>query len=260
MSDRPQFTSAAGPAGPPAAVPAAILPARFEDFEGFRETTLAAFTDPQANTTLRGLGTLLYDMALEYTAHWPHEPCGAFFHQVRAVLADLRHLEGWLAHLAAEVSASVLDFEEEQVAAVCGTLAADLKAAGDTLQARIPWAVDPDAPLPLSEVARLSHPLPWEEQRETARGWLLKVWERAGGEAEGTAKLLLRDVRELAGRMGSFSFYHVLGLELLTLLRERQSAKAFNRINGPALLTYFLSGPDVPEEVRAHYTAAEKEE
>jgi hypothetical protein len=241
----------------PAAVPAVILPERFEDFEGFRETTLAAFTDPQANTTLRGLGDLLYTMALEYTAHWPHEPCGAYFHQVRAVLADLRHLEGWLAHLAAEVSASVLDFEEERVAAVCGTLAADLKAAGDTLQARIPWAVDPDAPLPLSEVARLSHPLPWEEQRDTARVWLLKVWERAGGEAEGTAKLLLRDIRELADRMDSFSFYHVLGLELLALLRERQSKKAFSSIGAPALITRFLAAPDTPAEVRAHYRAEE---
>ncbi len=247
------------PSGPdsPAAVPAVILPARFEDFEGFRETTLAPFTDPGANTVLRGLGILLYDMALEYTAHWPHEPCGAYFHQVRAVLADLRHLQGWLAHLAAEVSASVLDFEEEQIAAVCGSLAADLKAAGDTLQARIPWAVDPAAPLPFAEVVRLSHPLPWKEQIAAAKAWILAKWMRSDGEGEGNSQLL-RVVRESADRMGSFSFYHVLGLELLALLREGKSAKAFARINGPALLAHFLGGVDVPEEVRAHYTAGEE--
>ena len=100
MSDRPQSIPSTDTPTPPAfppgvAVPAVISPPRFEDFEGFRETTLCVFTDPQANATLRGLGGLLYEMALEYTAHWPHEPCGSFFHQCRAVLADLRHLQGW---------------------------------------------------------------------------------------------------------------------------------------------------------------------
>src|SRR5262249_23217904 len=140
-----------------------------------------------------------------------------------------------------------------------GSLAADLKTAGDTLQARIPWAVDPDAPLPLSEVARLSHPLPWEEQRDTARVWILKVWERGGGAGEGdrTAQLL-RDVRGLADRMDSFSFYQVLGLEMLGLLRERQSKKAFSSIGGPALITRFLAAPGVTDEIREHYQPGEE--
>src|SRR5882672_1745107 len=256
----PSLPDPTPPAFPPdVAVPAVIKPPRFEDFEGFRETTLATFTDPGANAVLRGLGALLYEMALEYTAHWPHEPCGAFFHQVRAVLADLRHLQGWLAHLAGEVSASVLDFEEEQIATVCGTLAADLKEAGDALQDVIPWAVDPGAPLPFSEVVKLCHPLPWKEQIAAAKAWLLLKWIHGAGEGEGTAQLL-RQVRESADRMDSFSFYHVLGLEMLFLLREGRSAKAFARINGPALLAHFLSSADVPEEIREHYAAAEKEE
>lgn len=240
-----------------AAAPAVILPARFEDFEGFRETTLAPFTDPEANAVLRGLGTLLYDMALEYTAHWPHEPCGAFFHQVRAVLADLRHLEGWLGHLAGEITASVLSFEEERVATVCGSLAADLKTAGDTLESQIPWAVDPDAPLPLAEVFLRCDPLSFEEQRAAARAWVLKLWTRGAGEGDGNTRLL-RELRELADRVGSFSFYHVLGLEMLALLRESKTAKAFASINGPARMESFLGSKDVPAEVRAHYKAGEE--
>jgi len=252
MPEHPQST-----ASTPAAVPAVILPERFEDFEGFRETTLAVFTDPEANTILRGLGTLLYDMALEYTAHWPHEPCGAFFHQVRAVLADLRHLQGWLSHLAGEITASVLSFEEERVATICGSLAADLKTAGDTLETQIPWAVDPDAPLPLAEVFLRCDPLPFEEQRAAARAWVLKLWTRGAGEGEGNTRML-RELRELADRVGSWSFYHVLGLEMLALLREGKSAKAFASINGPALTAHFLRAADVPAEVRAHYTAGEE--
>ena len=119
------------------ATPAVIDPARFEDFEGFRETTLAAFTNPLANGVLRGLGDLVYTMALEYARHWPHEPGGAFFHQVRAVLADLRHLEGWLANLGVQRDEASLSAEEEEVSILCGVLGPSLKAIGDALEAEL---------------------------------------------------------------------------------------------------------------------------
>jgi hypothetical protein len=89
--------------------------------EPLSETTLAVFADPAANETLRGLGDLLYTMALEYTRHWPHEPNGSFFHQVRAVLADLRHLEGWLAHLDSQRAEAALSDEEEPLSVLCGS-------------------------------------------------------------------------------------------------------------------------------------------
>jgi hypothetical protein len=127
----------AGPAGPPA-VPPIILPEHFEDFEGFRETTLSVFTDPQANAILRGLGDLLYTMALEYTRYWPAEPDGSFFHQARAVLADLRHLEGWLGHLDTQRAEASLSEEEEPLSTLCGSLVADLRRIGDTLAAGLP--------------------------------------------------------------------------------------------------------------------------
>jgi hypothetical protein len=229
-----------------------ILPARFEDFEGFRETTLAPFTDPEANAILRGLGELLYTLALEYTRHWPHEPCGSFFHQCRAVLADLRHLEGWLGHLAGEITASALTAEEERVAATCGSLVASLKTAGDTLESQIPWAVDSDAPLPLAEVFPRCDPLPFEEQRAAARAWVLKLWTRGAGEGEGNTRML-RELRELADRVGSFSFYHVLGLEMLALLREHKTGRAFASSGGPDLMAHLLGAKDVLPEVREHY-------
>jgi len=117
------------------AAPAVIDPVRFEDFEGFRETTLAVFTDPRANEVLRGLGDLVYTMALEHAHHWPHEPDGAFAHQVRAVLADLRHLEGWLGNLGLQRTEASLSAAEEEVSILCGTLAPSLKAIGDAVEA-----------------------------------------------------------------------------------------------------------------------------
>ena len=133
MPDRPQSISDHPDTPIVAAVPI-IAPDAFERFEGFRETTLAVFTDPEANASLRGLGDLLYTLALEYARHWPAEPDGSFFHQVRAVLADLRHLEGWLAHLDIQRTEASLSAEEETVSALCGSLVASLKAIGDAVE------------------------------------------------------------------------------------------------------------------------------
>jgi hypothetical protein len=133
MPSLPDRTPPSGPEDPPAPIPT-IDPERFEDFEGFRETTLCVFTEPGANATLRGLGDLLYTMGLEYVQHWPVEPDGAFFHQVRAVLADLRHLEGWLSHLDSQREEASLSDHEERVSEVCGSFVPNLRAVADALE------------------------------------------------------------------------------------------------------------------------------
>jgi hypothetical protein len=117
-----------------AAVPATIDPDRFEDYEGFRETTLAVFTDPKSNTALRVVTDLLYTMGLEHCRHWPEEPEGSFIHQARAALADLRHLQGYLAHLGKARTASALTAKEARHSALCETLALHLKAVADALE------------------------------------------------------------------------------------------------------------------------------
>ena len=61
----------------PRSLPAAILrinPASWEAGEGFRETLLLHYTDPEANITLRRVGRLLFDLSLECAALWPHHP------------------------------------------------------------------------------------------------------------------------------------------------------------------------------------------
>src|SRR5436305_9243344 len=139
---RDPSTPPSGPASPAAPVPV-VDPARFEDFEGFRETTLAVFTDPGANDTLRKLGDLLYTMALEYCHHWPREPEGSFYHQARAVVADLRHMQGFLAYLAQEREKSALTDEEVRVSRVCARLVPKVKAAADALERALgPLPVD----------------------------------------------------------------------------------------------------------------------
>ena len=130
---RDPSTPPSGPASPAAPVPV-VDPVRFEDFEGFRETTLAVFTDPGANDTLRDLGDLLYTLGLDYQRYWPAEPEGAFYHQARAALADLRHLEGYLAYLDRQRAESSLSDAEERLSAACGRLTPKLKSVADALE------------------------------------------------------------------------------------------------------------------------------
>ena len=74
-----------------------IKPVKFEDFPAFRETFLARFTEPGHAEAFRTMGKLVHEMAGEYREYWPGtEPVPR--RELRAALADLRHLEGYLGH------------------------------------------------------------------------------------------------------------------------------------------------------------------
>jgi hypothetical protein len=104
MPDSEQSTSAHIPR---------IQPAEWEKHEGFRETLLLHYTEPEANTTLRRLGALLYNFSLEFADAWPHHPEGETRSELRAALADLRHLEGFLCAVGREHIVSSLNPADE---------------------------------------------------------------------------------------------------------------------------------------------------
>ena len=84
------------PAGP-AVSPPVIDPEHFEDFPAFREVFLVFFPDARANDAMRRFGLLLYEMVLETWGTWPHHPEGIFPAELRAAVADLRHVQGAMA-------------------------------------------------------------------------------------------------------------------------------------------------------------------
>src|SRR6478672_9891806 len=106
MPDRDESTPAA------AHIPR-IDPASWEEGEGFRETLLLHFSDPEANTTLRRLGDLFFNLSLMGAESWPHHPEGETRAELRAALADLRHLEGFLASVGREHEVSSLSSADE---------------------------------------------------------------------------------------------------------------------------------------------------
>jgi hypothetical protein len=117
-----------------AAVPPILDPASFDHHEGFRETTLALFTEPQHNQALRVIGDLLYTLAAESSRLWPREPEGSMRHQCRAAVADLRHMQGYLSMLGRELEASVLNNHEGYLSRICNRLAPQVQEIADTLE------------------------------------------------------------------------------------------------------------------------------
>lgn len=140
MSELPPPDPAMEPSELPPAVPAAVDPARWEDFAGFRETFLLQFTPQEANAALRVVGRLLYDMVLEYNQHWPRHAEGFTRTEVRAAAGDLRHLQGFLADVAAEATASEVDPYHTHLCQVARETSAAIAALADRIERELgPW-------------------------------------------------------------------------------------------------------------------------
>jgi hypothetical protein len=92
----PPPASETPPDDPPPAIPPIINPDRFEDFPFLRETFLLYVTEPTYNASLRGLGDLLFTLILEYWGKWPDHPEGILRASLRAAVADMRCIQGFL--------------------------------------------------------------------------------------------------------------------------------------------------------------------
>ncbi|HYU33305.1 MAG TPA: hypothetical protein VEW48_14190 [Thermoanaerobaculia bacterium] len=121
----------------PAATPPTINPAEWERFEGFRETFLLYFTRQDANAALRTTATLLYDLCLESGPFMPEQPEGSARAQVRAVVADLRFLQGFLDGLTEEAEGSSMEPYEEHLFRFAGKRSATLGQVADEIEAQL---------------------------------------------------------------------------------------------------------------------------
>lgn len=137
MPDRVECTPA--PVQPPApleptALPPILDPAAWEDFPIFRETFLAFFTEPPSNTALRIFGRLFHELVLEYYHHWPNWPEGVTATELRAALADLRHLEGYLTSVGREHQDASLSESDTALSILAGRLAGELSRVADEIE------------------------------------------------------------------------------------------------------------------------------
>jgi len=121
----------------PAAPTPRIDPAEWEEHQGLRETLLRHFTDPEANTTLRRLGDLLLTLSLECAPSWPQHPESETRSELRAALADLRHLQGFLAEVGQEHVVSTLLTDDDALSRFAARQAQKLSRIADEIEQAI---------------------------------------------------------------------------------------------------------------------------
>ena len=121
----------------PAAGPVVLDPAHWEDFEGFRETFLLNFSDPGDNAALRSLGRVLYHLILEAAHVMPGPPDGWIRTHLRAAVADLRFLQGFLSFIGEERQSSDLPADDEDLCRTVARKARSLGRIADGIEARL---------------------------------------------------------------------------------------------------------------------------
>jgi hypothetical protein len=111
-----------------------IDPAAWEDYPAFRETFLMYFTPPGYAGALRTVGEMLHTMILENYTPWPGWPESSTRTELRAAVADLRHLQGFLASVGRERELSSLDPEDAYLSNTAARLARQIKHAADGIE------------------------------------------------------------------------------------------------------------------------------
>ena len=135
----PPSLFAAPPADPPPAppVPPEIDSRTWEDFAVFRETFLMYLTPPGYAAALRTFGEMLHGMILESYNPWPGWPESSTRTELRAALADLRHLEGFLGAVGREHVVSSLTRPDDRLSRFAARRAAEVAKIAHRIEAEL---------------------------------------------------------------------------------------------------------------------------
>jgi hypothetical protein len=121
----------------PTVTPPTIDPAEWENFMGFREVFLAYFPGARENGALRVVSTFLYDLILEAAVLQPEPPEGSVRTQIRAAVADLRFLQGFLAFMGQDAEATAHTPHEEHICRLMGKRSVVLEQLADEIEAQL---------------------------------------------------------------------------------------------------------------------------
>ena len=121
----------------PPAVPPILDPVLWEDFPVFRETFLMYISEPEFNASLRRVGEYFFGMLLECYGDWPEWPESSTRTELRAAVADMRHLQGFLASVGQERRFSSLTPEDAKLSKHASRVARLLKQVADTFERKL---------------------------------------------------------------------------------------------------------------------------
>lgn len=113
--------------------PQSTPPPWWNESAAFRETTLRLFEKPEDAVALRHVGAMLHDMALEVVGYG-HDPESSIRAELRAVAADLRYAQGFLAMVHQAAEESDLFPRDEALARFAGGKVADVAALAEAIE------------------------------------------------------------------------------------------------------------------------------
>jgi hypothetical protein len=127
----PPATTQSGGQG--SAIPLIIDPAAWEDYPVFRESFLMYVTEPKHNAALRAAGEFLFTMVLEHYGNWPSWTESPTRTELRAAVADMRHLEGFIGSVGREHRLSSLSSEDTALSQSAARVAVEVGKLADGL-------------------------------------------------------------------------------------------------------------------------------
>jgi len=119
------------------AVPPVFQPTAWEDYPIFRETFLMYISEPEFNAALRKVGDYFFGMLLECYGDWPEWPESSTRWELRAAVADLRHLTGFLAAVGQEGHLSTLAAGDKRLARHASGAARVLNRLANSIESRL---------------------------------------------------------------------------------------------------------------------------
>jgi hypothetical protein len=121
----------------PPAVPPAIDPAAWEAFPVFRESFLLYISEPTFNASLRTVAEHFFGMLLETYNRWPAWPESTTRMEMRAAVADMRHLQGFLGSVGQERRMSSLSPGDVRLSRYASNAARSLNRLASALESKL---------------------------------------------------------------------------------------------------------------------------
>ncbi|HEY6322997.1 MAG TPA: hypothetical protein VJA16_15715 [Thermoanaerobaculia bacterium] len=113
-----------------------LTPQDWNEGDSFLETAFLHIQDHEDREALRRVGRLIYNMSLEVRIDQTlaDDEESQTRAELRAVLADLRHVQGFLACVLRESVESSLDADEQALSVLAGSFAGRVAAIADALE------------------------------------------------------------------------------------------------------------------------------
>jgi hypothetical protein len=130
--------NSSSPPSPSAVIPA-VHPDSWEDFAVFRESFLMYFTAPGLNTALRTAAENFFSLLLEHSGAegWPEWEESSTRTELRAAVADMRHLQGFLASIGKERHISSLSTGDKKLSKFAGDTARVLNQIANRIERKL---------------------------------------------------------------------------------------------------------------------------